>query len=142
MPQARKTSTGRRAPARIVDGEALNPVWSPGGDLIVYAGAQVKSIAPLLAVRPDGDSVELPEIAVLRAGERMRFLPDGSSLVYMQGLQPSQDFWRLDLATMTSRRLTQLDPTTTMRTFDITPDGQRIVFDRLSLDSDIVLIER
>ena len=29
-----------------------------------------------------------------------------------------------------------------MRTFDITPDGQRIVFDRLSEDSDIVMIER
>ena len=28
-----------------------------------------------------------------------------------------------------------------MRTFDITPDGKRIVFDRLSEDSDIVLIE-
>jgi hypothetical protein len=28
-----------------------------------------------------------------------------------------------------------------MRTFDITPDGQRIVFDRLGWTSDIVLIE-
>jgi hypothetical protein len=28
-----------------------------------------------------------------------------------------------------------------MRTFDITPDGQRIVFDRLGDDSDSVLIE-
>jgi hypothetical protein len=28
-----------------------------------------------------------------------------------------------------------------MRTFDVTPDGQRIVFDRLSEDSDVVLIE-
>ena len=25
--------------------------------------------------------------------------------------------------------------------FDVTPDGQRIVFDRLSVDSDIVMIE-
>ena len=47
---------------------------------------------PLLAVRPDGDPVELPQIEVLRDGERMRFLPDGSGLVYMQGRQPSQDF--------------------------------------------------
>jgi hypothetical protein len=47
----------------------------------------------------------------------------------------------LDLATMTSRRLTRLDATATMRTFDIASDGQHIVFDRLSDDSDIVLIE-
>jgi Tol biopolymer transport system component len=129
------------APERIADGEAMNPVWSPDGNLIIYAGAQVNVVAPLLAVQPDGDAVEMPEIGVFRAGERMRFVPDGSGLIYMQGNGPSQDFWLLDLASMQSRRLTQLDSTATMRTFDITPDGQRIVFDRLSEDSDIVLIE-
>jgi len=129
------------APERIADGEATNPVWSPDGSLIVYAGAQVNVVTPLLAVRPDGEPVEMPEVEVFRDGERMRFLPDGSGLIYMRGLGPSQDFWLLDLATMKSRRLTELDPSATMRTFDITPDGQRIVFDRLSLDSDIVLIE-
>jgi hypothetical protein len=29
-----------------------------------------------------------------------------------------------------------------MRTFDVTPDGKQIVFDRLRDNSDIVLIER
>ena len=52
-----------------------------------------------------------------------------------------QDFWLLDLTTMKSRRLTRLEPGGEMRTFDITPDGRRIVFDRLSENSDIVLIE-
>jgi len=128
-------------PERIVDGEALNPVWSPDGNLIVYAGAQVNAVSPLLAVHPDGSPVELPELVVFQHGERMRFLPDGSGLVYMRGQGPSQDFWLLDLATMKSRRLTRLDSRDTMRTFDITPDGRRIVFDRLSDDSDIVMIE-
>jgi Tol biopolymer transport system component len=59
----------------------------------------------------------------------------------MRGTGPSQDFWLLDLATMKERQLTRLESTARMRTFDITPDGQRIVFDRLSEDSDIVLIE-
>jgi Tol biopolymer transport system component len=129
------------APERIADGEALNPVWSPDGNLIVYAGAQVNVVGPLVAVSPDGEPVDLPEIEIFRSGERMRFLPDGSGLVYMQGRGPSQDFWLLDLATMKSRRLTELDSPATMRSFDITPDGQRIVFDRLSEDSDIVLIQ-
>jgi len=141
VPGLFKIPTDGGPPQRIADGEALDPVWSPDGGLIIYAGAQVNARLPLLAVRPDGEPVELPEIEVLRAGERLRFLPDGSGLVYMQGFRPSQDFWLLDLASMTSRRLTQLDPTATMRTFDIAPDGKRIVFDRLSEDSDIVLIE-
>jgi len=128
-------------PERIVDGEALNPVWSPDGNLIVYTGAQVNVVSPLLAVRPDGEPIELPEIEVFRFGQRARFLPDGSGLVYMQGNGPSQDFSLLDLATLEARPLTRLDSTDIMQTFDITPDGTRIVFDRLIEDSDIVLIE-
>ena len=128
------------AAQRIVDGEALNPVWSPDGDLIVYNGPQVSVVTTLLAVRPDGEPVELPKIELFRWGQRARFLPDGSGLIYMhQG--PAQDFWLLDLATLKSRRLTELGATATTMTFDVTPDGSRIVFDRLSEDSDIVLIE-
>ena len=129
------------SPERLADGEALNPVWSPDGSQIIYAGPQVNVVSALVAIRLDGEKVELPEIEVFRAGERMRFLPDGSGLVYMRGKGNRQDFWLLDLATMKSRRLTQLASTDTMRTFDITPDGKHIVFDRLTEDSDIVLIE-
>src|SRR5262249_34895177 len=125
---------------RLVAGTALNPVWSPDGNLIAYAGTNVRTFAPLLAVRPDGTSVELPEINVRRLGDRVRFSPDGKSLIYMQGLLASQDFWLLDLATGKSRPLTRLQNRATMRTFDITPDGKQIVFDRLRENSDVVLI--
>jgi Tol biopolymer transport system component len=128
-------------PQRIVEGEALNPVWSPDGELIVYSGKQVAAISPLEAVDPEGNRIDLPDIEVWRGGERYRFLPDGSALILMQGRKPPQDFERLDLETMERRVLTRFEPTTTMRTFDITPDGKRIVFDRLREDSDIVLIE-
>jgi hypothetical protein len=57
------------------------------GDLIVYGGTQVYTLLPLLAVRPDGTLAKLPEISVQRDGERARFLPDGSGLVYMLGRQ-------------------------------------------------------
>jgi Tol biopolymer transport system component len=126
---------------RVVAGPALNPVWSPDGSLIVYAGTNVRTFAPLLAVHPDGTSVELPQINVRRLGERVRFLPDGKSLIYMQGLLASQDFWLLDLASMKSRPLTRLQNRATMRTFDITSDGKQIVFDRMRENSDVVLID-
>jgi Tol biopolymer transport system component len=129
------------SPVRLVSGSALNPVWSPDGSLIVYAGTNVRTFAPLLAVRPDGTSVKLPDIILRRLGERVRFSPDGKSLIYMQGLLASQDFWLLDLASMTSRPLTRLQNRATMRTFDVTSDGKQIVFDRLRENSQVVMID-
>jgi Tol biopolymer transport system component len=129
------------SPVRLASGPALNPVWSPDGSLIVYAGTNVRSFAPLLAVRPDGTSVKLPEIILRRLGERVRFLPDGKSLIYMGGLLASQDFWLLDLTSMKSRLLTRLQNRDAMRTFDITSDGKQIVFDRLRENSQVVMID-
>jgi serine/threonine protein kinase/Tol biopolymer transport system component len=129
------------SPVRLVSGPALNPVWSPDGSLIVYAGTNVSTFAPLLAVRPDGTSVKLPQITVRRLGERVRFSPDGKSLIYMQGLLASQDFWLLDLSSMKSRPLTRLQNRAAMRTFDVTSDGKQIVFDRLRENSQVVMID-
>jgi Tol biopolymer transport system component len=130
------------SPIRIATGRYLDPAWSPRGDLIVYSGPQVFTLAPLLAVHPDGTPAKLPEINVQREGERARFLPDGTGLVYMLGnTMAEQDFWLLDLGTMRSRRLTRLSSSAVMRTFDIAPDSSRIVFDRLTKDSDILLID-
>ena len=128
-------------PVRLVSGPALDPVWSPKGDMIVYGGANVFTSVPLAAVRADGTTVKLPGISVRREGERVRFLPDGSGFVYMQNETLAQDFWLFDLATQQSRQLTRLGNADAMRTFDITSDGKQIVFDRQHDNSDIVLID-
>ena len=130
------------SPVRIATGPFLDPVWSPRGDLIVYGGTQVFTVMPLLAIHPDGTPAKLPEINLQRDGERARFLPDGSGLIYMLGSTTAgQDFWLLDIGTMRSRRLSHLSNPAAMRTFDITPDGSRIVFDRLRENSYIQLID-
>ena len=128
-------------PIRLTTGVALNPVWSPDGSIIAYAGPNVSAFAPLLAVRPDGTQVRLPPIQLRRDGERLRFAPDGR-LIYMQGELRAQNFWRLDLTAMSTRQLTRFSQRDTMRTFDVSPDGKQIVFDRLRDNSDIVLIDR
>lgn len=53
----------------------------------------------------------------------------------------SVDFWLFDLAAKSTRQLTRLSDTALVSTFDITPDGKHIVFDRSTENSDIVLIE-
>jgi Tol biopolymer transport system component len=127
-------------PVQLLEGPALNPVWSPDGRTIAYVGANVSAYAPLLAVRDDGTPIDMPPISMRRDGERLRFA-DGRTLIYMQGAARAQDFWILNLETMQTRQLTRLTRRDTMRTFDVMPDGKRIVFDRLRDNADIVLID-
>jgi serine/threonine protein kinase/Tol biopolymer transport system component len=127
------------APVRLLKGPVMNPVWSPAGTLIVYCGAAVGGQVPLLAERPDGTPANFPRVMV-RLGGGHRFLRDGSGLVYLARDQ-SLDFRLLDLATNTTRLLTHLSDQGTLRTFDITPDGRHIVFDRTRENSDIALID-
>jgi Tol biopolymer transport system component len=126
-------------PTRLLEGTWVNPVWSPRNDLIVFAGRSLIGQVELRGVRPDGTSVELPQVMVRPGG--YRFLPDGSGLVYVERIQ-SQDFWLLDLATGERRQLAHLANQGAVRTFDVTPDGKYVVFDRSQQSSNIVLIER
>ena len=125
-------------PVRLLEGQWVNPVWSPRGDLIVYAGRSLIGQVELRGVRPDGSSVELPRVFVRPGG--YRFLPNGTGLVYLERIT-SFDFTLFDFATNTSRPLSRLGKQGALRTFDITPDGKYIVFDRSRQNSNIVLIE-
>jgi Tol biopolymer transport system component len=129
---------GNGAPVRLVEGDWVNPIWSPDGKVIVYAGQSLVGTVALLGVRPDGTSVELPPVSARPGG--YRFLPDGTGLVYLPRIT-ALDFWLADLATKKSRQLSRLGNQGTLRTFDITPDGKHILFDRSRQNSDIVLID-
>ena len=69
-----------------------------------------------------------PVMAHIGGGHR--FLPDSTGVVYLPR-NTSQGFWLLDLATRRLARLTQFSDQGHLNTFDITPDGKQIVFDRL-----------
>jgi serine/threonine protein kinase/Tol biopolymer transport system component len=127
------------APIRLVEGKWGNPIWSPDGSRIVYAGRSLVGVVALHAVRPDGVAADLPAVRARPGG--YRFTADGTGLVYLPGIH-AQNFWRLDLATETSAQITNLASYGSLSTFDITPDGRHIVFDRSHENSNVVLIER
>jgi Tol biopolymer transport system component len=139
------------APVRLVDstdGVLSQPVWSPDGRMIVHRvskGAQGSTY--IRAVTPEGQPVSLPEIDVLTLGAAYRFMPDNSALVMMKGVGVSAtsvrntDFWLIELPSGETRQLTEMEPGYDTSTFDVSPDGSQIIFDRYRENSDIVLID-
>jgi Tol biopolymer transport system component len=125
----------------LVDSVSSNPVWSPDGTFILYSGTPRARSVPLKAVTPDGRPHLLPALTVDRVGDSYRFLPNGKELVVKLGGFRRQDFWLFDLATGQRRRLTALRPGASLQRFDVSPDGKRILFERVQENSDIVLIE-
>ena len=96
---------------------------------------------PVQAVTPEGTPHSLPPLSVDRVGDSYRFLPNGRGLVVKLGGFRRQDFWTFDLATGERRRLTALKPGESLSRFDVSPDGKRILFERVRENSDVVLIE-
>jgi Tol biopolymer transport system component len=128
-------------PIRLVGGVNFNPVWSPDGQFIVYSENQGGPAYRLKGITPEKQPFPLPDTVVRPGGNRYRFLPGGQALVLMLGGLRQHDFWLLDLASGRQRRLTNLRPGFDMKSFDVSPDGKQILFDRFRENSDVVLID-
>ena len=136
-----KVAVDGGSPVRLVGGVNYNPVWSPDGRFIAYSENHGGPTHELKGVSPDKQPFRLPEITLRAGGNRYRFLPDGKTLALLRGYVRQQDFWLLDLATGRLRQLTNLRPGFDLKSFDVSPDGKQILFDRFRENSDVVLID-
>jgi TolB protein len=131
------------SPIRLVDGPSYNPVWSPDGRYIVYSEPLRGSQLALRAITLDKAPVKLPSMIVPYINATThRFAPGENALIFLKDADfRSRNFYRMDLASGRERQLTDLKPGYVINSFDISPDGRYIVFDRLRDNADVVLFE-
>jgi Tol biopolymer transport system component/DNA-binding winged helix-turn-helix (wHTH) protein len=130
---------GRSSP--LIDKYSIDPVWSPDSSFFVYRGSESGPNFPLFAANADGTPRNIPEIVLPRGAHSFAFLPDGKTLVILKGELRSKNFWVVNLETGAQRQLTDFESEFVIGDFDVSVDGQEIVFDRIREDSDVVEIE-
>lgn len=130
-----------RPPAPLVTPHSVHPVWSPDGAIVTFSGPDIGTTFEVSAATADGHAADVPALTLTRGARRVAFMPGGRSLVVLRGAIHHKNLWLVDLESGAERQLTDFAPEFEVRDFDISPDGQEIVVERVQEDSDLVLIE-
>jgi Tol biopolymer transport system component len=130
------------APKLLVSEYSIDPVWSPDGQFVVYSGADVGTTFPLRAAAADGRVHPLHSLILTRGARRVSFLRGPNTLVILRGEIGNKNLWQVDLETGMERQLTNLSRNFVIKDFDVSSNGQEIVFDRVQESSDLVLIDQ
>ena len=72
---------------------ALDPVWSPGGDFVVYSGADVGTAFSLKAADAGARPFAIPHLTLTRGARRVRFLQGRRALVVLRGEIEHKNLW-------------------------------------------------
>jgi len=128
-------------PAKLISKESMNPVWSPDGRYLLYAGGAASIDIPLAAITLQGEDYPIRNPGLTRGSSRFVFLPGSQSLVVLKGGLLHKNFFRVDLTTGRERQLTKFSSEFLISDFDISADGKTIVFDRLKENSKVVSID-
>ena len=71
----------------------------------------------------------------------MAFLPDGRTLVVLEGGVRHKDLYGVDLETGVERLLARLPQDFEIRDFDLSPDGREAVVERTEERTEVVLLD-
>ena len=127
-------------PVVLVDTPSYYPLWSNDGRFIIYSEPMSGGLLGLEAVTPAGEARPIPEIRVSYVGgSPYRLTPDGAALIYVE--RQRMNFVRVELGTGELRQLTDFTSGPPIQSFDISPDGASIVFDRRRENADVVVMD-
>jgi dipeptidyl aminopeptidase/acylaminoacyl peptidase len=127
-------------PVRLIEGYAVDPAWSPSGDFLVFSGSDVGTNFQVGAINADGTPHVLPPLLLNRGSRRLDFVGD-DQLVLLRGTLSQKELWAVELTSGVEWQLTAFGSGPMIRDFDISDDGRELVFDRVSEESDVVLID-
>ncbi|HEY0745360.1 MAG TPA: hypothetical protein VGD63_01565 [Steroidobacteraceae bacterium] len=131
-----------KPPQPMASEYSLNPAYSSDGKYLYYSGADVGTNFPLRTLGPDGRPYAMPSLILTRGARRVAFLRNSQSLIILRGEIGHKNFVLWDPKSGAERQLTDLPGNFSIGDFDVTPDGQEIIFDRVQETSGIALIER
>jgi serine/threonine protein kinase/Tol biopolymer transport system component len=127
---------------RLLETPSYHPLWSPDGKFIIYCEPLRGRIFVTKVITPEKEPFRAPELHVnYTTATPYRFVPDQKALIVLRGRPGWQNFYWVDLETGQQRQLTDLKTGFEIQSFDVTPDGKQIVFDRLRQNSDIVMMD-
>jgi Tol biopolymer transport system component len=129
-------------PPRVLVAEhAADPVWSPGGELVAFSGADVGTTFPVRLVGADGSPATLRAPTLTRGARHLAFLPGGRALLVLRGEIGHKNLFRVNLESGAEEPVLELPPEVDVRDFDLSPDGQALLLEQVKENSDLVLIE-
>lgn len=132
------------APVQFVSDYSVDPAWSPDGRFVAYSGPDIGttfSVSILSAADSAGRS-PARTLKLTRGARHVVFLPQEHGLVFLRGDIQHKNLYLADLETGVERQLTNLPADFDVRDFDISPDGNEVIFERVQQRSDVVLIDR
>jgi len=142
VPQLWRIPIDGGPPVRIVPGYAAGPVWSPDGRFVIFTGPDIGTKFSIEAAAVEGGEHALPPLTLTRGARHLAVLPDGRTLLFLQGEIEHKELWKVDLDSGALQQLTHLPTDFDVRDFDVSRDGREAVLERTQARSGVVLIER
>jgi Tol biopolymer transport system component len=140
-PQLFRVPLDGRLPTPFLPDYSLNPTWAPDGTFAVYSGPDIGTKFAVKGVTPEAAPHPLPDLTLTRGARHLAFLPQGHSLVFLQGEIKHKNLWLIDLDTGTQRPLTNLPPDFDVRDFDVSPDARELVLERAQEHSEVISLD-
>jgi Tol biopolymer transport system component len=141
VPRLFRVPVDGRTPVPFVEESSIDPTWAPDGRFVVYSGPDIGTTFSVKAVTAEAAPHPLPALTLTRGARHLTFLPGGHAIVALRGEIQHKDLWLIDLDTGVERQLTHLPPGFDIQDFDISPDGQEVVLERVQERSDIEVLD-